>query len=159
MFNLIEKTIISKLSGDIPLVKEPYKKIAEEVGVTEEEVLDKVKELKDRGVLRRVGGILYHRQAGFKYNAMVVWVIPENRIEEAAKIICLFKEVTHCYQRPTFDGWPYNLFTMVHGETTDYCENVIKQISDSIKVQDYKVLYSLRELKKSSKRYFNLSEV
>lgn len=159
MFNSIEKTIINKLSGDVPLVKEPYKKIAEEVGITEEEVLDKVKELQNRGALRRVGGILYHRQAGFKYNAMVVWVIPENRIEEVAKTICLFKEVTHCYQRPTFYGWPYNLFTMVHGETIDYCENVIERISENIKIRDYKILYSLKELKKSSKIYFNLSEV
>ena len=89
MFSSLEKDIIRKFSGDIPLSSEPYKAIANELGITEEELLSKVKEFYDKGIIRRIGGILYHREVGFKANAMVVWIVPEDRIEEVASN-CMF---------------------------------------------------------------------
>lgn len=154
MLDIIDKAIINKLSGDIPLVEEPYKKIAEELGITEKEVIDRIKELQNKEIIRRIGGILYHREVGFKCNAMVVWVIPEDSLERTARVMCSFKEVTHCYERPTSDNWPYNVFTMIHGENKEQCEDIVKQICENIKFCEYKILYSSRELKKSSKKYF-----
>lgn len=154
MFNSLEKSIIERLSGDIPLSVEPYKVIANELGITEELLLDKIKEFSDKGIIRRVGGILYHREAGFKANAMVVWVVPEKLIEKVADVACSFKEVTHCYKRPVYPNWPYNLFTMVHAENKEKCEEIIRKISKEAKIYDYKILYSTKELKKSSMKYF-----
>ncbi len=154
MFDIIDKAIINKLSGDIPLEEEPYKKIAEELGITEEEVLSRIKEFQDKEIVRRIGAILYHREVGYKWNAMVVWAIPQDSVEKTASVMCSFKEVTHCYERPTFSNWPYNIFTMIHGESKKQCENIVKQIYERINCYDYKILYSLKELKKSSKKYF-----
>lgn len=154
MFDIVDKAIITRLSGDIPLVEEPYKKIAEELGITEKEVLARIKKFQDKEIIRRIGGILYHREVGYKWNAMVVWVIPQNSVDKTASVMCSFKEVTHCYERPTSNNWPYNIFTMVHGESKEQCESIVKQICESIEFYDYKILYSLKELKKSSKKYF-----
>lgn len=154
MFDMIDKAIINKLSGDIPLVEEPYKKIGEELGITEREVLDRIKEFQNKEIIRRIGGILYHREVGYKCNAMVVWVIPKDFVEETVNVMCSFKEVTHCYERPTSRNWHYNIFTMIHGENKEQCESIVKQICEGIKVYDYRILYSVRELKKSSKKYF-----
>lgn len=154
MFSSLEKDIIRKFSGDIPLSSEPYKDIANELGITEEVLLSKVKEFFDKGIIRRIGGILYHREVGFKANAMIVWTVPEDKIEEVAAIACSFSEVTHCYQRPTYPNWPYNFFTMIHGESKEQCEEIIRKIAKSISINDYKILYSTKELKKSSMKYF-----
>ncbi|MBC2581836.1 Lrp/AsnC family transcriptional regulator [Clostridium sp. DJ247] len=154
MLSLLEKNIVKRLSGDIPLCNEPYKKLAEELGITEEELLANINTLHHRGIIKRIGGVLFHREAGFKANAMVVWKVPGERIEHIGNLICSFSEVTHCYERQTYEDWPYNLFTMIHSESREICENVIKKIADVIKITDYKILYSTRELKKSSMKYF-----
>ncbi len=154
MLNSLDKSIIRKLQGDISLTSQPYKLIAEEVGITEEELLKKINDFYSKGILRRVGGILYHREAGFKANAMVVWIVPEEKVQEVGETMSSFKEVTHCYARPIAYNWPYNMFTMVHGQTKEQCENAIKEISNSIRIYEYKILYSTKELKKSSMKYF-----
>lgn len=154
MLDSLDKCVIRKLQGDISLTAEPYKLIAEEIGITEEKLLKKINDFYSKGILRRVGGILYHREAGFKANAMVVWIVPEDKIQEAGETMSSFKEVSHCYARPTAYNWPYNVFTMVHGQTKGQCEDTINKISNSVKIYDYKILYSTKELKKSSMKYF-----
>lgn len=154
MLSALDKSIIRKLQEDIPLTPRPYKSIAEEIGITEEELLNKIEDFQSNGILRRIGGILYHREAGFKANAMVVWMVPEDNVQKVGETMASFKEVTHCYERPTSSKWSYNIFTMVHGQNKKQCEDIIKKISDSIKIYDYKILYSTEELKKSSMKYF-----
>lgn len=154
MLSLLEKNIVKRLSGDIPLCSEPYKKLAEELGLTEEQVLANISTLHHKGIIKRIGGVLFHREAGFKANAMVIWKVPQEEIEQVGKLVCSFSEVTHCYERQTFKDWSYNLFTMIHSENEEMCENIIKRIADVIKITDYKILYSTRELKKSSMKYF-----
>lgn len=154
MLSAIDRSIIRKLQEDIPLTPRPYKSIAEEIGITEEELLSKIEDFQNNGVLRRIGGILNHREAGFEANAMVVWMISEDNVQKLGEIMASFKEVTHCYERPISSKWPYNIFTMVHGQNKKQCEDIIKKISDTIKISDYKILYSTEELKKSSMKYF-----
>lgn len=154
MLSDLDKSIIRRLQKDIPLTSRPYKSIAEEIGITEEELLNKIKSFQSNGILRRIGGILYHREIGFKANAMVVWIVPEDSIQKVGEIMASFREVTHCYERPASIKWPYNIFTMVHGQNEKQCEDIIKQISNNIKICDYKILYSIEELKKSSMKYF-----
>lgn len=155
MINELQKLIIKRLSLDIPILPEPYKAVAEELGISEDELINNLQDLNDKGILRRISGILYHRQAGYSANAMVVWIVPEGVIEQVGKFVCSFSEVTHCYQRPTFQNWPYNFFTMIHSETKDQCEKIIKKIADAINIYEYEILYSTKELKKSSVKYFN----
>ena len=120
MFSSLDISIIRKIQEDLPLVAEPYRAIAEELQITESELISKIQEFCNKGIIRRFGATLNHRNIGFKANAMVVWQVPEERIKEVSKIMILFSAVSHCYQRPTFSNWPYNMFTMVHGETKCY---------------------------------------
>ncbi len=154
MFSSLDISIIRKIQEDLPLVPEPYREIAEDLQITESELIDKIQEFCNKGIIRRFGATLNHRNIGFKANAMVVWKVPDERIADVSKIMVLFSAVSHCYQRPTFLDWPYNVFTMVHGETKEDCEEIIKEISSAANINDYNILYSTHELKKSSMKYF-----
>ncbi len=85
---------------------------------------------------------------------MVVWRVPAKQVEKVGKIMATFKEVSHCYERLTYPGWPYNLFTMIHGRTKEECEEVARKISKATDTKDFKLLYSTREFKKVSMKYF-----
>jgi DNA-binding Lrp family transcriptional regulator len=154
MFSSLDISIIRKIQEDLPLVPEPYRIIAEELQITESELISKIQEFCNKGIIRRFGATLNHRNIGFKANAMVVWKVTDERIKDVSKIMVSFSQVSHCYQRPTFLGWPYNIFTMVHGETKEECEGAIKEIERAVAIADYNILYSTHELKKSSMKYF-----
>ncbi|MDF2522701.1 MAG: transcriptional regulator [Clostridiales bacterium] len=154
MLSSLDKMIVRRLQEELPLAPQPYKVMAEELGITEDELLEKIRDFQNKGVLRRFGAILHHRKAGYTANAMVVWVVPEERAEEVGKLMSSFTQVSHCYQRVTFHDWPFNMFTMVHGPTTDECEEVIAQISKAIQIYKYEILYSTMEVKKVSMKYF-----
>lgn len=154
MFSSLDISIIRKIQEDLPLVPEPYRAIAEELQITESELIYKIQDFCNKGIIRRFGATLNHRNIGFKANAMVVWKVPDESIKEVSKIMVLFSAVTHCYQRPTFLGWPFNVFTMVHGENKGECEEIIKDIASASGINEYNILYSTCELKKSSMKYF-----
>lgn len=155
MTDALEQAIIRKLQEDLPLVLEPYRHIAEELGIGEEELLNKIKELKERKVLRRIGAILYHREVGFAANAMVVCKIPSDRMKEVAEIISSFPQVSHCYERSALPDWPYNFYAMTHSESFESCDAIILEMISAAKIEEYEVLYSTKELKKSSVKYFS----
>ncbi|WP_070000022.1 siroheme decarboxylase subunit beta [Cellulosilyticum sp. I15G10I2] len=154
MKNILERAIVRRLQEDLPLVPEPYKYIADELGISEQELLDKLKEMQDKKYLRRIGCILHHRAAGFKANAMVVWEVPKDSIFEVTDIITSFPQVSHCYERETLPDWSYNIYSMIHAETFEKCEAIIVQIISKVSIYKYEVLYSTKELKKSSMKYF-----
>ncbi|HVI41268.1 MAG TPA: hypothetical protein VM577_11445 [Anaerovoracaceae bacterium] len=155
MLSTIDINIIKKLQEDLPLVPEPYKMIAEDLGITESDLLNKIREFKDSKIIRRFGATLNHLKIGFHANAMVVWNVPVDRIEEVSRIMISFPQVSHCYERATPSGWPYNVFTMIHGQSKLECDKVVSEISDLIHVDKYNILYSTDELKKSSMKYFS----
>jgi len=149
-----EKRIIRELQNNMPLVSRPFAEIARRLGMKEQELIDKINEFKQRGILRRFGATVRHQNLGFTANAMIVWDIPDDQIEKAGKKMAQFPEISHCYQRPTHPGWPYNLFTVVHGKTHAECEEKAKAISEKTGYRKFKAVFSTRELKKSSMRYF-----
>ncbi|WP_070000613.1 siroheme decarboxylase subunit beta [Cellulosilyticum sp. I15G10I2] len=151
----LEKAIIRKLQEDLPLVKEPYKQLASELGILEQVLLDKIKVLKEQQKLRRMGAILHHRAAGVKANAMVVWQVPEDQIAQVTAFMVSFEEVSHCYQRAPLPDWPYNIYTMIHSTEFKACEAIIKHIAELVHLNHYEILYSTKELKKSSMKYFH----
>ncbi|MBU3161605.1 AsnC family transcriptional regulator [Clostridium frigoris] len=154
MLSGLDKSIIRAVQEDLPLVPEPYKEMARELGITENALINRIKEFCSSGIIRRFGTIVNHRNIGFTSNAMVVWIVPKDLIEDVSKIMISFPQVSHCYQRPTFPQWPYNVFTMIHGQNNQECEKIVKEIVAAININDYELLYSSIELKKESMKYF-----
>ena len=104
--------------------------------------------------MRRFSAVIRHRQAGFGANAMGVWPVPPERQEKFGQIAASFSAVSHCYLRPTYQDWPYSIFTMVHGQTREECEKVLAEISRTTGVTEYRALYSSQEFKKVRVKYF-----
>ncbi len=149
-----EKEILKEVQGDLPLVPRPYAEVAKRLGLTEGDVLDIIEGLKARGIIRRMGVILRHRKAGLKANAMGVWSVPEADIQRIGRMMAEDPGVTHCYQRDPIAHWPYNLYTMIHGETEEDCEAIAKRLSEKTGIQTYRLLFSTREFKKESLKIF-----
>ncbi|GIU70958.1 MAG: transcriptional regulator [Candidatus Nitrosocaldaceae archaeon] len=152
-----DKEFIRELQKDIELVKEPFNEPAKRLGITVEELLAKAKEYEKIGIMRRFAAILRHRDAGFTANGMIVWKVPEDRIDEVGYRVAAYKEVSHCYKRPTYEDWPYNLFSMVHARSKESCIKIAEEIAKDIKIDDYKILFSLREFKKERVKYYVLN--
>jgi siroheme decarboxylase len=140
--------------GPMPVVPEPYAPAAERLGVPVETVLERLESLRERGGLRRVAAILYHRRAGFSANGMGVWAVPDEAILETGKRMAAFRGISHCYQRPTYPDWPYSVFTMAHGRSKEECDAILDSIADATGITDRATLYSSTEFKKVRMLYF-----
>ena len=149
-----DKDFIRELQKDMEIIDEPFVKAANNLGITEDELFSKMKHYESLGVLRRFAAILRHRQVGFTANGMIVWKVPEDRITSVGETLGSFPQVSHCYERPTYDDWPYNVFSMIHCKTHDEAYDVAKTIQNQIDVNDYKILFSSREFKKTRVEYF-----
>ncbi len=149
-----EKKVIASIQGDIPVTKNPYNELARIAGMTETDFLETLQGLSDQGIIRRFGATLRHQKSGFKANAMIAWQADENKVEEIGNIMASFSAVSHCYRRNPSGGWPYNLYTMVHAKTEDECFETAEKISSKTGVETYSLLFSKKELKKTSMKYF-----
>jgi len=147
--------VIALAQNDIPIVSEPFKEVVDALGISYEKFFATLNELKESGVMRRFAAILNHRKAGFNANAMVVWDVDEDKGEEIGKQAAEFSAVSHCYLRPKYANWPYNLFTMVHGKTTEETNSIIKEMASEIEHFSRRPLYSTREFKKVRIKYFS----
>lgn len=146
--------VIRALQDDLLVVPEPFAAPAAAAGMTVEELLAWGKKLQEAGHLRRFAAILYHRRAGFSANGMGVWKVPQERALEVGSVMGTFNAVSHCYLRPVYEDWPYNIFTMVHGRKVKDCEDILKAISEHTGIEEYVTLYSTKEYKKIRLRYF-----
>ena len=154
MLTELEKKIIASIQEDIPIISRPYHEISKKLKISEETLLKTLKNLCDRGVIRRFGATIRHQKSGFAANAMVAWIVDEKRVEKVGEKMSSFKEVSHCYRRNPTDEWPYNLYTMVHANNEDACREIARTMSSETRVENYKLLFSQRELKKTSMKYF-----
>ncbi len=148
--------VIRALQGPMDAVERPYDAAAAEVGMTTEELLEHLGGMVDRKLLRRVAAILFHRRAGFSANGMGVWKVPEGEIMETGSRMASFRGISHCYQRPTYEDWPYSVFTMAHGRSKEECDAVLDSIADDCGMgpDDRATLYSSTEYKKIRLHYF-----
>jgi DNA-binding Lrp family transcriptional regulator len=148
--------IIKALQGPMKAIERPYDEAAQEVGMSTEELLDKLGDMVDRKILRRVAAILFHRRAGFSANGMGVWKVPEDQILEVGGRMAAVRGVSHCYQRPTYADWPYSVFTMAHGRSKEECDAVLDSIAEEngMGPDDRATLYSSTEYKKIRLHYF-----
>jgi DNA-binding Lrp family transcriptional regulator len=146
--------VIKALQGDMPIVSEPYAPAAKVLGMAQEELLEHLMSMQERGLLRRVAAILFHRRAGFSANGMGVWNVPDERIMELGPQMAAYRGISHCYQRPTYQDWPYSIFTMAHGRSKDECDAILDSIADSTGIDERATLYSSTEFKKIRLLYF-----
>jgi DNA-binding Lrp family transcriptional regulator len=147
---------IQAMQGPMEAVERPYDAAAEELGISTDELLERLGDMVDRKLLRRVAAILYHRRAGFSANGMGVWKVPEGEIMETGGRMASFRGISHCYQRPTYEDWPYSVFTMAHGRSKEECDAILDSIAEECGMgpDDRATLYSSTEYKKIRLRYF-----
>ena len=154
----LEKRIIHELQQDLPVVSQPFAAVADTLGISEAELLEKVRELVADGTIRRFGATLRHQRSGFDANAMVVWEVGPERAEEVGAIFASFREVSHCYQRPALPNWPYRLFTMIHGSSREVCQEIVQRMAEAAGIANYDLLFTEEELKKTTMAYFSDAE-
>jgi DNA-binding Lrp family transcriptional regulator len=145
---------ICATQGPMPVVPEPYQPAAERLGGSQEDVLARLESLRERGGLRRVAAILYHRRAGFSANGMGVWEVPEEQILDTGRRMAAYRGISHCYQRPTYPDWPYSVFTMAHGRSKEECDAILDSIAETTGISERATLYSSTEFKKVRMLYF-----
>lgn len=155
MLTDLEKKVIAIIQGDMPIVAQPFAEIALQLGIDESLLLETLDDLAARGVMRRFGATLRHQKSGFTSNAMTAWQVPEDQIETVGNTMAGFKAVSHCYRRDPKTDWPYNLYTMIHGRDEADCHRAAKAMAEKTGVQKYTLLFSRRELKKTSMKYFS----
>lgn len=154
MIDDLDKKVISLIQGDLPVDSRPFAVMAKQIGITENEFVDRVLSLKQKGIIRRFGATLRHQEAGFNSNAMVVWMVPLERIDAVGEAVASFREVTHCYQREPQNDWKYNLYSMIHADSKDECYQIARRISERTGIAEYVLLFSEKEFKKTSMKYF-----
>ena len=132
-----DRKIISRLQGDLPLVPRPFAALAEE------------------RVMRRFGATLRHQRSGFASNVMVAWRVPPERASEVGEKLAAFRNVSHCYWREPCEGFSYNLFSMVHGRSEAECRSLVREMAEQAQAEEFELLFSVEELKKTSMRYFD----
>ncbi|MCK8600781.1 siroheme decarboxylase subunit beta [Desulfoferrobacter suflitae] len=146
--------IVRTIQEDLPLVESPFELWANDLDMKEEELLTLISKWLDHGVIRRFAAVLNHRQVGFSANGMVVWSCPVEGIDRYGKILASHAEVSHCYHRPAYPVWPYNLYAMVHGRTMEECRRIAEKLAEAIHLHDYEILFSTREFKKIRLKLF-----
>jgi DNA-binding Lrp family transcriptional regulator len=153
-YDELDIAVIRALQGDMPVVEEPYTAAAAQLGMPQERFLDHLAGMQERGLLRRVAAILYHRRAGFSANGMGVWQVPDEQIFEIGCRMAAVRGISHCYQRPTYEDWPYSVFTMAHGRSKEECDAVLDAIAEQTGIHGRATLYSSTEFKKVRLLYF-----
>ena len=130
-YDEFDLAVIRATQGDMPVVSEPYAPAAARARHRRRTSCSSTwPAMKERGILRRVAAILFHRRAGFSANGMGVWKVPDDRIVELGPRMAAFRGISHCYQRPTYEDWPYSVFTMAHGRSKEECDAILDAIAE-----------------------------
>jgi len=147
----VDKELLKMMQEGIPLVSRPFAEVAKRLGISEEEVLSRIRKLMENGVIRRFGASIRPERVGLVTSAMIVWKVPPSKVVEVGNKMAQFKEVTHCYERQAIPGkWEFNLYCVIHGHSKKDCEEIAKHISNSIGIKEYMLLFSEREFKNTS---------
>jgi len=149
-----ERKVVRRLQANIPVSADPFGNLAGELGMDPNELLQVLKRWERDGVIRRIGLILRHRKLGFSANSMCVWKVEASRIREAGRILALSPHVTHCYERPCFEVFPFNLYAMIHAKTRGEAIGIFEQLGVDAGLSEGRMMWSVREFKKSSPVFF-----
>ncbi len=149
----IDREIIRFIQGDIPVEPRPFASLANRLNLSEEEIVEQVRDLQDQGMIRRFAAILRHYNAGFNINAMVAWKVALEDADRVGMIMAGFDEVSHCYLRDVPEEFGYNLFSMIHARSDEEIITLLKQLASQTGLSDYIIIKSIQELKKVSMEY------
>jgi DNA-binding Lrp family transcriptional regulator len=152
MMDEMDLELLKIAQDGVELTSRPYKVLGDHLGISEEEVLVRLRALQDAGIIRRFAATIGHRALGIVANAMIAWKVSTEDVEEIGALFASVDEVTHCYERATAEDWPYNLYTMVHSKSRDDCLVIADRLSQMARISDYRVLFSDFEYKKTSAR-------
>ncbi len=155
ILDAIDRKIIQATQAGLPLVAEPYQAIADQLGLTGQEVMLRMADMQEAGIIRRIAAVPNHYKLGYRYNGMTVWDVDDQHVDSLGRRVAELPFVSHCYQRPRhLPDWPYNLFAMVHGKTEQGAERQIAIIAELLgdDVSRHAVLYSTKILKKTGLR-------
>jgi Transcriptional regulators len=155
MIDTIDRQIIQATQAGLPLVAEPYQAVAEQLGITAQEVMLRMADMLEAGIIRRIAAVPNHYKLGYRHNGMTVWDVDDRHVDSLGQRVAELPFVSHCYQRPRhLPDWPYNLFAMVHGKTEQDAEKQIAVIAELLGEDCYRhaVLYSTKILKKTGLR-------
>ena len=159
MLDALDKKIIAALQGEFPLTREPYRVLAERMGIGQEELITRLQRYRESGALRKMGAVLRHREVGYTANALCAWEIPDALLDDVGRRIAGHPAVTHCYARVAQPpAWPYNFFAMIHARSREACSAIAAELSQTAELGECIMLYSTREWKKTSMRYFQEGE-
>lgn len=145
--------VIEALQEGIPVCERPFARLAEGAGMSEGELIERTRRLQGAGAIRRLGPRVRHHRVGVRGNIMVAWRVPDERADEVGGAFAASENVSHCYLRPPFEGFPYNLYTMVHAPDASSAEDMVGELARRAGVTDYAMLHTVRELKKSTPVY------
>jgi len=147
-----QNLILSKSQPDLDITARPFDSLCGE-GLKIKDVLRIMQELIDKGVVRRIAAVVDHRKLGFVANVLFVSEVPQDRIIKAGEELARFGIVSHCYQRKTFENWPYNLFAMMHGKSFGDIQRAIDKFVEAEKIDSFELLPTAAELKKQPVKY------
>lgn len=145
----LDQKIIRRVQEEFPLAPDPYRIMAAEIGISQEELLSRLLQMKSTGVLRKMGAVLQHRMAGFHGNALCCWRIPVDRVDGVVSLMASVAYISHVYLRYPHVKWSYNLYTVFHGHTREECLEKVEAMAKVISVAEYRVLFSRKNWKRS----------
>ena len=148
-----EKRILKAIQHGLPQTLTPYEDVANQIGIDTYQLLNILKDWKKSGKIRRMGAIVNHFNIGLSAGAMVTWQVEPERVEQVGEIMASFEQVSHAYERPGNENWPYNLYTMVHGSDPGDVHKTVIKMSKACGITDFKELTTKRELKKVPPTY------
>jgi DNA-binding Lrp family transcriptional regulator len=148
----VDMKLLRAIQDGIPLTTEPFVEVAKKIGVTEDEVMARLKKLKNNGTIKRFAASINHRKLeNVAKTAMTVWKVPQNFVETVGRVMSAFNKVTHCYNRQTIPGkWEYNLFAVIHEHDREAVKRLAQRLSEATGIKDYEVLFSVKEFKRAS---------
>ena len=151
----MEIEAVRLLQRDLPLQPRPFDFLARGAGIAADELLTAAKALAKRGQIRRFCAHVSARKSGFAASAMGVWVVPQDDVDAYAAKLAQHRAVSHCYLRPVYDDWPYNLYTTVHARSVDECESIINDLAADSGLTQKQALFPIKEYKKSRVSFFS----
>jgi len=154
-FTPIEIECIRLFQRDLPLQPRPFEALVRNSGVAVDELLSVGRSLLKRGQMRRFAAVVPSRKPGFSASTMGVWIVPKDRADEYAAKLSQHRAVSHCYLRPVYEDWPYNVYTTVHGRSVDECESIINDLAIDTGLSDKQALYPTKEYKKVRITFFS----
>lgn len=155
MLDYLNQQLLAQLSEGLPICSRPYEQIGKRLNISESDVIGRITALQQSGIIKRFGVIVKHAALGYRANAMCVWQVPENQVDDIARHLLTFSFVTLCYQRPMQPEWQYNLYCMIHGKDKETVKSQIAQINLNLQMQhfEHQVLFSSRCFKQRGAVY------